>query len=238
MEYSLLTQLLSLFDAVTDKPCPITASRSPTLPSSELCIKRAVRDGTGALEVSFTLTHSFRELCEADTEAAVGYLCRLCEAAEATQRARVISVSGVEHGADGVVASVRASLNCRVSDGARLTLGDDRLELWLLGVEIECRELITERRYLESATPVRERIGEDVTLRVKTDAAGASSLRAALAERAHVECTAGDTQLSGEFVLEAVKLGETALCTLRSSGEVALERRALPEDASEQKGDD
>ncbi len=233
MEYSLLTQLVSLFDAVTDKPCPVTASRAPTLPSSELCIKRAVRDGTGALDVSFTLTHSFRELSEADAEAAVGYLSRLCEAAEATRRARVISVSGVEHGADGVTAVVRARFNCRVSDGARLTLGGSALALWLLGVEIECRELITERRYLENATPVRERIGEDVTLRVTTDAAGGSSLREALKERAHVECTAGSTRLSGEFVLESVKLGETAVCTLRSSGEVTLDTV----EANSEKGD-
>lgn len=225
MEYSILGELCALFDGVPDKVCRVTPSRSATLPSTEIKIQNAARsDVSGELDVTFELTHSFREIKAEDAEDAVKYLCRLVKAAEESGRVRLLSIDGVSHGSDGVGASCRAVL-AFTSHAANISfaLGERDMSDCVLGASVALKEILCERRYIEEASPVRERIGEDVTVTFYIDASHASELYAQFARGArNISCSVGTLCFSGEFVLASLSVGDSAKCTLRSSGAVSF----------------
>lgn len=225
MEYSILGELCALFDGVPDKVCRVTPSRSAILPSTEIKIQNAARsDVSGELDVTFELTHSFREIKAEDAEDAVKYLCRLVKAAEESGRVRLLSMDGVSHGSDGVGASCRAVL-AFTSRAANISfaLGERDMSDCVLGASVALKEILCERRYIEEVSPVRERIGEDVTVTLYIDASHASELYAQFARGArNISCSVGTLCFSGKFVLASFSVGDSAKCTLRSSGAVSF----------------
>lgn len=228
-EKSLLGELVSLFDGVTDKPCPISAVETLSVPSTRVRVTKAERSAAGGTsDVTLELIHRYRELSDADAENAFYYVERLCESAESTGRVSAVKLEGTTTLSDGAMGECRATLVCTVAaTGCTLSVGSVSLSEHILSVSLRDEGIIRSSRYLERPESVRHRVGGECTLTLTVTCDGLARIsRLFGSSELELVCTIGTLCVKGEFVLAELCANESLSCTLRSSGKVHYESAA------------